>query len=816
MRISNPIRWAPVALVSLLALAGVRAGDNPRSVRAVRTTAAPRIDGILDDQVWLAAEPATDFIQREPEEGSPASERTEVRILYDDDAIYFACTFYDSQPELILAPFTRRDNEIESDWGSIRIDSYHDHQSCFEFTFNPSGVKVDILQFDDGSSEVTSWDPVWYVETKVTAQGWTAELKIPFSILRYNSPGADSGEYTWGINFIRNISRKKEAQRWAFTPKKESGFVSRFGSLTGLEGLPDPRQLEVVPFTVSKQTWTPASDVRPPISEFSQALGADVKYGLSKNFTLDVSINPDFGQVEADPAVLNLSTFETFYPEKRQFFIEGTQFIRFTTFGGDFGPGMFYSRRIGRGISEGEVPVPEGGSIVEMPQTTTIIGAAKVSGKTSGGLAIGVLEAFTGEERAVVSDSIGATSEMILEPFSHYNILRVRQDVMSNSYVGAILTTVARTSYAPAITNGYDWKLRLGANTFALDGFAALSHTTNNAGERVTGSAGKLSLARIAAEHWLWSAGVDYTSRKYDINDVGFFFSPDDYGGSASLTYKENVPAAVVRNYEINGSGHVRYNFDDINLFRALNTGADLLFTNYWSAGWNANYDFGSYDHRETRGNGLYRKPVEWSTGLSVESDSRNIVVGELDVRLGWDEKLKEDASVSLGVELKPLPWMRWTLSAQYARSRMDEAWITNPDDGSGAIFGDRNTDLYDFTLRAMLAFTRDLTLEYYGQIFLAKGNYNGYRILVGDDSFIPTPETPELRAEDFNSQSLNSNLVLRWEYLTGSTLFFVWSQARTDDSAEYFSTIKKGVGETFGIPPANVLLLKITYWWDV
>ncbi len=814
MRISYPIRSAVTALVSLLALAGAGAGDHPRAVRAVRTSQPPRIDGILDDPAWQSAVPAGDFIQRDPEEGKPASERSEVRVLYDQDAIYFACTFYDSQPELILAPFTRRDNEIESDWGSIRIDSYHDHQSCFEFTFNPSGVKVDILQFDDGNNEVTSWDPVWYVETRITAEGWTAELKIPFSVLRYNSPGADTSGYTWGINFIRNISRKQEGQYWAFTPKKESGFVSRFGSLTGLEGLPDPRQLEVVPFTVSKQTWTPASDVRPPVSDFSQELGADIKYGISKDFTLDVSLNPDFGQVEADPAVLNLSTFETFYPEKRPFFIEGTQFIRFTTFGGDFGPGMFYSRRIGRGISEDEVDVPEGGSIEELPQTTRLIGAAKVSGKTSGGLAVGVLEAFTGEERAVVSDSNGATSDVILEPFGYYNILRVRQDVMTNSYVGAILTSVAKTSRAPAFTNGYDWKLRLGRNTYALDGFAALSHTTIPNGERATGSAGKVSFSRIAAEHWLWSTGVDYTSRKYNINDVGFFFSPDDYGGSASLTYKEDAPAATVRAYEITGGAHVRQNFDGVNLFRQVNTGADVLFSNYWAADWDANIDFGLYDHRETRGNGLYRKPIEWSTGFSVDSDERNAVVGELSVRFGWDEKLKEQAAVSLGVELKPLPWMRWTLATEYARTRTDEAWITNR--GSEAIFGDRNTDSYDFTIRAMVAFTRELTLEYYGQIFLAKGNYDGYRILVGDDAFTPTPETPELRAEDFNSQSLNSNLVLRWEYLTGSTLFLVWSQARVDDEAEYFSTIKKGVGETFGIPPANVLLLKITYWWDV
>ena len=179
----------------------------------------------------------------------------EVRVLYDGEAVYFGCTFTDSRPDLIVSPFTRRDNEIESDWGSVRIDSYHDNQTAFEFTFNPSGVKVDILQFDDGNNQDKSWDPVWYLETRITPEGWTAELKIPFSVLRYNSPGSDTGAYDWGINFIRRISRKQERQDWAFTPKKESGFISRFGRLTGLADLPDPGRLEVIPFTVSKQTF---------------------------------------------------------------------------------------------------------------------------------------------------------------------------------------------------------------------------------------------------------------------------------------------------------------------------------------------------------------------------------------------------------------------------------------------------------------------------------------------------------------------------------------------------------------------------------
>ena len=733
--------------------------------------------------------------------------------------MYFGCVFHDSRPSEINSPFTRRDNQIESDWASIRIDSYHDHQSAFDFTFNPSGVKVDFLEFDDGNNEDISWDPVWFVETRITPEGWTAEVKIPFSVLRYNSPSTDTGESEWGINFLRGISRNREEQRWAFTPKKESGSVSRFGLLVGLRNLPDPRQLEVMPFTVGKQSYAPATPVQPRREKFSFDLGADFKYGISKNFTLDATINPDFGQVEADPAVLNLSTFETFYPEKRPFFIEGTQFIRFTTFGGDFGPGMFYSRRIGRGIPAGEVSVPPGGSIEELPQTTTLIGAAKVSGKTTGGLAVGVLEAFTDEERAVVSDSNGVRTDQVLEPFAHYNVIRLRQDVLTNSYVGTILTSVSKTSRAPAFTNGYDWKLRLDRNTYALDGFLALSRTTIGSGDRSTGSAGKMSLSRIAAEHWLWSAGVDFTSKTYNINDAGFFFSPNDYGSNGSLTYKEDSPASVVRNYNIGAGLHMRQNFNNVNLFRQISVGGSMLFTNYWSASWNANYDFGVYDHWETRGNGLYRKPVNWSSGFGLSTDGRNTVVGSISQSFGWDDKSKREHSTTFGLELRPLTWMRYQVDAQHSRTQGQEAWIANPESstaylGTEAIFGDRNTEAWSFTLRGTLAFTRELTLEYYGQVFLAKGHYEDYRILSGDAAFIPTPATDDLTAENFNRKSLNSNLVFRWEYLPGSTLFFVWSQARFGSDGEYLSTVRENVDGTFRIAPANVLLLKITYWW--
>ncbi len=801
-------------LAVLMVVARSFSGDSPRTIRAIRITSSLHIDGILDEETWAQAELATGFIQRDPDEGKPASERSEIRVLYDDEALYFGCRYFDSEPKKIVARLTRRDDEIESDEASIRIDSYHDHQTGYEFTFNAAGVKIDKLQYDDANREDDSWDPVWDVQTKITNEGWTAEVKIPFRILRYKSSGADSSGDVWGINLLRYISRKQESERWAFTPKSESGFISRYGHLVGLRNLPDPKLFELLPFATSKQSYDPATIYQDRRQETSGNAGLDLKYGLSSNFTIDATINPDFGQVEADPAVLNLSTFETFYPEKRPFFIEGTQIIRFTTFGGDFGPGMFYSRRIGRAISTNEVDVPVAGRIEEVPQNVTILGAAKISGKTNDGVSIGVLQAVTQEEKATVLDPNGQRSDQVLEPLAHYSILRLKKDFLQNSNIGMILTATAKDTRAPAFTNGYDWTLNLDHNIYSLTGFLALSHTTNAAGERTTGSAGKFQFGKVAAEHWLWSVSSDYTSPKYNINDVGFFFSPDDFGAVTSLTYKEDVPARLVRNYSVGGFLHVRQNFEGANIAREIHLNGQVLFANYWSMSGSADADAGIFNPYESRGNGLYRKPTNYQTSASLSTDPRNDLKFTIGQQFQWDSRYKQGVATEFGVIVRPLSWMQYDLNGEFQRVRNQEAWAANGFDSvksaAYALFADRGTDQYNLTFRSTVTFAREITLQFYGQIFLAKGHYENFRRLVSPYDFLPQAFTG---SPDFNRQELHTNLVLRWEYFPGSTLYLVWSQARGSGAGNYFASFIQDLNDTFRIPPSNVLLLKASYW---
>lgn len=807
----------------------LHAGDNPRTVRAVRITIPPQIDGIPDEEIWKSAQPATDFIQRDPDEGKAASERSEIRVLYDDKALYFGCLFFDSQPEKIVARLSRRDDEIEADEASIRIDSYHDHQTGFEFTFNAAGVKVDILQYDDAQKEDESWDPVWELRTEVVThgwpgneafRGWTAELRIPFRILRYRISDT-SAEQEWGINFLRHISRKQEDERWAFTPKSETGFISRFGHFTGLRDLPTPRQFEVLPFVVAKQNYEPETPLRRGHAKFLGDAGLDLRYGLATNTTLDLTINPDFGQVEADPAVLNLSVYETFYPEKRPFFIEGTQIIRFTTFGGDFGPGMFYSRRIGRGISERDVNVPANGRIESLPQTVTILGAGKLSGKTVGGFSFGVLQAVTKEERAVVVDSSGNESEQVVEPLAHYSVVRLKQDVLDGSNVGMIVTSTEKQFRNPAFTGGVDWLLKFDRNTYQLNGFLALSHTTGDNDDRVTGSAGKVEYSKIAGVHWLWGVSTDFTSKRYNINDVGFFFRPNDYGVTFSLTYKEDVPASVTRNYNLLLILAERRNFDGAELtfvgvespVRGARLQSSLLFTNYWSITASVSNDVGGFDDRETRGTGLYKVPSSISSTLYVFSDNRQDVVGKAGVRYGQNTQSYRREAVEVGLQLKPYSWMQYEFGAEYVRNRNLETWVDNVVVGGAtqSIFGDRSTDQYNLTLRSTVTFTRDLTLQVYGQVFLAKGHYENFRQLVGTSHFTQATYA----GSDFNRHSFNTNIVLRWEYLPGSTMFLVWSQARNGDTGSYFTSFGQNFDNTFQFAPYNVFLLKIAYFWN-
>ncbi|HWP82970.1 MAG TPA: DUF5916 domain-containing protein [Bacteroidota bacterium] len=786
------------------------AGSSEKRATAVRTSTPPAIDGIPHEPEWKRAPIITGFLQRDPDEGLPASEETEIRILYDDEALYVACVMRDSDPSKILARLARRDDEIESDWISARFDSYHDHQTAFEFTLNAAGVKTDILIFNDGREEDASWDAVWEAETAITGDGWTAELKIPFRALRFSHEQIQE----WGVQFIRYISRKREVQHWALIRKRESGSVSRFGHLTGLENLPQPSNIEMLPYVVGGNRFLPKSSAYPNGTDPSTNIGLDAKYKPSPGLTIDATFNPDFGQVEADPAVLNLSTFETFYPEKRPFFIEGSQILRFTTFGGEFGPGLFYSRRIGRAI---RVTPPDGGYVEHEPRFATILGAAKISGKTVDGLSIGVLEAVTAEETATVVDSLGNRRRQVVEPLTNYSLLRVRKDVFENSNAGFMLTSVNRDGRLPAMTSGVDWNLRFLQSMYRIDGFVAGSRTVNSVGERISGSAGKLAFSKDGGPHWRGFISLDYTTKRYNINDIGFFRRPNDFGGLINVLYRDDEVTSWKRIWNVSITYHLRRNFEGAELFNSIRMAGYMMLPSYWEFQAEAERDYGKHDDRETRGNGLFRKPMNERVSLSVETDRRQILVADVGVRFRRDNRSMSSIGLDTELEVKAASNISLEFSVSHNKVNRQLAWVANTIDPAVStslisVFADRTTSEWDFTTRGSFVFTRNLTLQAYLQLFFAKGRFENYVRMTSPESFVPyTFSRP-----DFNHLSLNSNVVLRWEYLPGSTLYLVWSQARDGNGRDYRTSFGRDLSDLFATPMTNVLLLKVSYWWSL
>ncbi len=786
------------------------AGNSDKRATAVRTPAPPRIDGVLDESEWNLAVPINDFVQSFPLEGNPPTQRTEIRILYDDDALYFGCTMFDTEPSKIVARLARRDEEIQSDRISIRIDSYHDHQTAFEFTLNAAGVKVDILQFNDARYEDESWDVVWDAETRITGEGWVAEMRIPFKVLRF--PDTDAQE--WGIQFIRHITRNQETQMWVLIRVSESGFVSRFGHLEGIEGIRPRMNLQILPYVVGNNRYLAEPQGRQVSPDFTSSLGMDLKYKPTSDWTVDATFNPDFGQVEADPEVLNLSTFETFYPEKRPFFVEGSQILNFTTFGHNFGPGLYYSRRIGRAL---EAEAPDGGYVLHEPRFATILGAAKLSGRTPGGLSVGALEAVTRDEYAVVVDSLGREERTMLEPIANYSLVRLRQDFLGNSNAGLMLTNVSRRGRRPAFTGGIDWDLNLLDNMYRIDGFLAGSHTTTSEDMLIQGAAGKLGISKEGGVHWRGSVSADFTSPKFNINDIGFFRRPNDFGGSADLEYRDDLVTSWRRRWEVSARYHIRHNFDGAEINRSVGLDGFLMFANFWEIDGGVSYDAGKYDDRETRGNGLFRKPRKTEVDFGVESDPRQDIVGELNASVAGDSRDGQYFSLRGEFEFKIASNFDIGLFVERNQADRQFSWVANVDDPvvsptTSSIFADRSTIDWDMTTRWSMVFTRNLTLQIYLQLFFAKGKFENSVRMVGEDSYVPY----QYLQQDFNEVSLNSNVVLRWEYLPGSTAYLVWSQSRRGNSGTYNSTFRENVKTTFRLPSENVLLLKISYWLDV
>jgi hypothetical protein len=842
---------ATLALLSLaVAVPGAATPTVPAAREHVEAVAVPsaeaiRLDGDLNDAVWQRARPVTDFRQRDPKEGADPTFRTEVRVAYDATAIYVAVDAFDTDPSRIVGLLTRRDSESPSDWIQIFIDSYYDHRTAYEFGVNPAGVKTDAYWYNDDDQD-SSWDAVWDVAVSKNARGWRAEFRIPFSQLRFRRGGAG----TMGFGVARKIGRLNETSTWPLVAKSVTGLVSQFGDLTGVTLSGSPKRLELVPYGVTQVATSPDAGENPLVTspDPGASMGLDLKYAVTPGLTLTGTVNPDFGQVEADPAVVNLSAFETFFAERRPFFVEGSGIFRFDIDCNDgVCSGLFYSRRIGR-APQGELDVPDDG-YTAMPAQTTILGAAKLTGRM-GPFSIGVLNALTAEETgsAAVGD---VRTQSVVEPLTNYAVVRARREFANQSSLGFMLTSTNRALTAnlgptlakDAVTGGVDWDWRIRKN-YSLSGnwagstvrgsaeaIAELQQDNTHSFQRpdathlefdptrtaIDGDSGLLSFSKIGGESVRFNTNVAFKSPGFDINDLGFMRRADQRTQSNWLQWRHERPTKYFRSFRINFNQWAGWNFGGDRLFIGGNINAHAVFTNNWSTGFGFNVEGTNFNDRLTRGGPGGFEPGYRTQWGYVSTDDRRRVAGNLFLGHGTDGHGSWFGDLNPETTIRPTSALSVSLGVRYSRNVNDSQWIEEVDDGGPRyVFGHLNQTTVGLTTRVNYTMSPTLSLQIYAEPFVSAGAYTHFKELVdGRASVYADRYAPYAYSgnPDFNYKSFRTTNVLRWEYRPGSTLFVVWQQNR-EDSAEYGQfRFAHDFGHVFSAPAQNVFLVKLAYW---
>ncbi|UCC44752.1 MAG: carbohydrate binding family 9 domain-containing protein [Candidatus Zixiibacteriota bacterium] len=796
--------------------AGMLAASNDSTapeLKAVRIQAnAPGIDGDLTDPIWQqpGIELARDFLQRQQDEGEPATESTLVAVAYDDHAIYFAFWAYDSEPDKVIGRLVRRDRFAESDHVTVRLDPFHDHQTGYWFQLSVAGVQRDFRIYNDDVFDDT-WDAVWEGGVQRQPWGWSAEFRIPFHCLRFG----ERDEHTWGMNVTRYISRKSESVWWTFAPASQKGFASLFGHLTGLRGIEPARHLEVLPYAVTQVDTEPKSLGNTDGRDLLGNLGLDIKYGLTSNLTLDATINPDFGQVELDRPVLNLSAFETYYSEKRPFFIEGADLF-------DTEYTLFYSRRIGRspgGVEDGELL-----DYSSLPKATSILGAAKLTGKLSGGTSIAFMNAVTAKESAeylaldtLAADTVSRTKT--LEPRANYTVLRVKQDMFHGSTIGATATLATQETEYPATTGGIDWRLFTPSGTWLFAGQAVFSRVH---GEEF-GKGISAEIMKYAGEHIRGNIAFGYEDDHLDLNRLGFLSRNGRRRGSCWVQYRTDDDWWIIRNTWTNLNYYAAWNHDGFNITHGWNFNSQFEFLNNWWLNGGFNQDWDRYDDYETRGRGLWEEPHAWGWWASFGTDRRKPVFLNLNPGSGANRNGTWWAHYT-GVTVQPRSDMEFEVGVNYLRHFGRTYWAGNFGEDS-TVFADMDKDEVQLSFSASLVLSPTLSWQISGQGVIAALDYSNYRAYLGGTDYGGSVDTTyfvqyypdEYLRRDRNYSDFNMTMIMRWEYLPGSTLYLVWTRARGEnDYNRHDLDFSRDLDRFFSAGSRNTFLIKTSYWMNI
>jgi hypothetical protein len=858
-----------LSLVLPWLLAQTVAAGPPHAV-AARVSSPPVIDGKLDDDAWRDATPTTAFTQKAPIEGAAPTERTIVRVVYDDDALYVGVDC--EQPGApVVARLTRRDREVEADWVSVALDTRRDGKSAFVFEVNAGGALLDGVRFNDTDFS-PDWDENWEARVAVRAHGWSVEYRIPFRILRFQTLPMQS----WGFEVRRYVSTKQETDEWALVSRRAGGEVSHYGKLDGLAGLSARTPFELRPFVLGRVRRQDATQVTVPttgngtftgdlpgVTDFTPSAGLDVKWHPTQDLTLDGTINPDFAQVEADQLVLNLTTYETYYPEKRPFFLEGTDI--FST------PGtLLYTRRIGRVPA---IPALRAGEqLLDVPQPTTIWGASKLTGRVSDGLTIGTLQAVTAENTVPVRQVDGSVVSRRVAPLSAFNVARARYDIDDRTSLGVIASGVTRAEHsdqwpivpgappqalcpetqpgarstlmvapgARCFNDAYvaaaDWHWRSSNGDWASSGQVGASLLGRGPSRSVpdgtivspgdVGGSGGGYAGKEGGEHWVGDVWGGYSTRKFDMNDVGFNPRGNAYWDGFDVEYRTLVPWRAFLETHSRLEYWDNGNTNGLVLGRGgrVTTGGKL--DNFWTYYVAINWDQGHYDDREMGdGAALERAGVVVGNEIRIQSDPTKVIAFNAHTLIEALTNGGINFSGNAGVTVRALAQLDLELLPTATYNRGEPRYVAGAGLVAGEyVFGHLEAASAGATLRATYTFSPRLTLQAYSQLFLASGHYTGFlsyqsdpngpRPIVHLADLRPT-QPPPMTNPDFQQGALDANVVLRWEWRLGSLLYLVYSRSQVP--AVPLAPGEPGtldVGSLKRAPAADLVILKLSYWW--
>lgn len=830
--------------------------------------APPKIDGQLNDICWKEGTWSGDYTQHLPAEGAKPTAETYLKILYDDDNMYVAIRAMDD-PAKIHRFLDRRDN-FQGDIVGVCFDSYFDHRTGFEFDLTAAGAKLDLVLKNDGWD--TNWDAVWHGKVGEEDSAWVAEFRIPLSQLRY----ADKSEHVWGLHSWRWINRNQEEDQWNLIPRDHPGWVYSIGELYGIKGIKPKRRIELLPYSVGKIQRSEEVPGNPFATGQTNNLsvGLDGKVGLGSNLTMDFSINPDFGQVEADPSVLNLTVFETFYDEKRPFFLEGQAILDYS-FDNNL---LFYSRRIGH--SPSHYPDLQDNEYTDFPENTSILGAFKISGKTANGISLGIMETITAKEMSDIA--LGAEHrEEAVEPLTNYFVGRVQKDInQSNTIIGGIFTATNRRiqdshlEFLPdaAYTGGLDFRHHWHNKTYYLDVKTIFSHVRGSeesilrlqqASSRyyqrpdadyveldpnkksLSGHGGRITLGRESNGKLRLVSELNWRSPGLELNDLGYMSLADQIEPSLKLGYVETHPKGIFRRYSgYLGTSRI-WNFGSDCLSAIYSLNSSWMFKNRWGGSLEILRHNDALDTRLLRGGPAVNVQGAWSLENSWYTDNGRKLIFDLTYFTEHnDDKTTQSNGVYPGISYKVTNALKLNsyLSYNVARELLHYVGKESMIGGTRYLLAQLDRKTLGITFRIDFALTPELIIQYYGSPYLSVGDYSHFKYIsnarakdysemyteISDKNLVlnesensyeiyeSNPDKPyyEFENPNFNFREFRSNLVVRWEFRPGSTFYLVWTHGRSQWENVSNYSLRHNMDHLWDIYPTNIFLTKFSYWF--